>query len=72
MTAQTSQPVRTAPRPLATAPEVAEYLRLDTQRLSQLRSQGGGPAYVKIGRDVRYNWRDVDAWLDACRLEATR
>lgn len=28
------------------------------------RYQGRGPAFVKVGRHVRYRRRDVDAWID--------
>ena len=30
---------------------------------NRLRSLGGGPPYVKVGRLVRYPCRDVDAWM---------
>ena len=35
------------------------------------RLQGRGPKYVKIGRLVRYKWRDVEAWLDSHTIENT-
>jgi predicted DNA-binding transcriptional regulator AlpA len=49
--------------PLATPSQVAEFLQLGTDRLSAMRSSGTGPRFVKIGRDVRYSWRDVDAFI---------
>jgi predicted DNA-binding transcriptional regulator AlpA len=33
------------------------------------RSQGRGPAYIRIGRSVRYRVEDLDAWLTAHRVE---
>ncbi|MDG4825674.1 helix-turn-helix domain-containing protein [Asanoa sp. WMMD1127] len=51
-------------RPLGTPAEVAEYLRKPVRTLEQWRYVGTGPKFVKAGRDVRYRWSDVDAWLD--------
>ena len=48
-----------------TAPEVANYLRTTTGHLANLRYMGRGPAWVKLGRSVRYRWSDVDAWVAA-------
>lgn len=57
----TAAPINTAR--LMTPAELAEFLRLDTERLYDMRNKGTGPAFVKIGRDVRYAWPDVRAWL---------
>ncbi|OBB07092.1 hypothetical protein A5668_01380 [Mycolicibacterium fortuitum] len=51
------------PTGLATAREVAKYLRTSTNQLSRLRYEGYGPKFVKLGRSVRYRWTDVDAWV---------
>jgi Helix-turn-helix domain len=48
---------------LATPAEVAEFLRKPPKTLAEWRSRGLGPLYFKIGRDVRYAWADVYAWL---------
>lgn len=48
---------------LLTSAELAGFLRLTTERLYELRVAGTGPAFVKIGRDVRYAWPDVRTWL---------
>lgn len=50
---------------LATAKEVAEYLRTSENQLSRLRYEGYGPQFIKLGRAVRYRWADVVAWVDA-------
>lgn len=50
---------------LLTTAELAAFLQLDPERVYELRQRGTGPAYVKIGRDVRYTWHDVRAWLAA-------
>jgi hypothetical protein len=48
---------------LATTEEVAGYLRKPAKTLANWRSMGMGPRYRLVGRDVRYDWADVDAWL---------
>lgn len=50
---------------LATAVEVAEYMGVPLQTLAQWRYLHRGPAYVKVGRHVRYVWADVEAFLEA-------
>jgi hypothetical protein len=50
---------------LATPEEVAGYLRKPVKTLTNWRSQGIGPKYRKVGRDVRYDWADVRTWLEA-------
>lgn len=39
--------------------------------LAKWRAAGTGPAYVKLGRAVRYCRSDVDAWLASRRRTAT-
>lgn len=51
--------------PLYAPPVVADHLGLSVQALALMRHEGNGPAYVKLGRRVRYRMSDVEAWLDA-------
>jgi predicted DNA-binding transcriptional regulator AlpA len=51
-------------RALATPAEVAEHIRKPEATLRQWRYLNIGPKYLKIGRDVRYRWDDVEQWLD--------
>jgi hypothetical protein len=52
-----------------TPEEVAEYLRdIPVKTLAEWRSRGIGPAYMKIGRYVRYRWSDVLAWEETRRV----
>lgn len=44
--------------------EVAELLGVPVGTMANWRYQGRGPAFVKVGRHVRYRRRDVDAWID--------
>jgi hypothetical protein len=61
-----------SPARLMTPADLAEFLQVDTERLSEMRSRGTGPAYVKIGRDVRYAWPAVREWITANTRRATR
>src|SRR5688572_8565728 len=53
-------PAPTAPRPVTAAPEylttceAATLLRFSPRALEAMRSRGGGPPFVRIGRIVRY------------------
>lgn len=61
-----------AQRPLATPPEVAEYLGCSVGQLAQLRYHGTGPVFVKpSGNRIRYRWEDVEAWVESRRYAQT-
>jgi excisionase family DNA binding protein len=48
--------------------EAGEYLRISEKTLENLRAQGRGPAFCRIGnRLVRYRRADLDSWLEAGR-----
>lgn len=49
---------------LATPAEVAKHLGVPLRTLSQWRYLGVGPAYVKVGRHVRYRWSAVERYED--------
>ncbi|MEV7007541.1 helix-turn-helix domain-containing protein [Streptosporangium sp. NPDC051022] len=53
-----------ARRSLAEPSEVAEFLGVPEKTLTQWRYLRKGPRYGKVGRFVRYDWRDVEAWFD--------
>jgi hypothetical protein len=50
---------------------VARQLSVSRQRLARLRLEGGGPAFLKIGRSVLYAKTDLDAWLAKTRRVST-
>ncbi len=50
---------------LATPVDVAAYLGVPVKTLYQWKYRGIGPSVHKVGRHLRYRWREVDAWLDA-------
>ena len=53
------------------SPEAAEYLGISVSTLSKRRIDGDGPQYLKLGRRVVYDTRDLDAWLDTRRRAST-
>lgn len=46
-----------------TPDETAKRLRLTRRGLEDMRKRGGGPAFYKANRVVRYRAADVDSWL---------
>lgn len=50
--------------PLLPPSEVAALLRVPPRLLSEWRSAGRGPKFIKVGRLVRYRAEDVQSWLD--------
>lgn len=53
---------------LLTVGQVAKLLQISESKLNKARSNGNGPTYTKLGRQVRYVVRDVQAWIDANKL----
>jgi molybdenum cofactor biosynthesis enzyme MoaA len=45
-----------------TPDEFARFAKLTTEQASKLRVTGGGPPFVKLGRNVRYLNLDVLRW----------
>ncbi|WP_405832428.1 helix-turn-helix transcriptional regulator [Streptomyces sp. NBC_00105] len=56
-------------RPKATADEVSAFLQIPVATLYQWRHARTGPPAVKIGRHLRFDWDDVEAWWDAQKFE---
>jgi excisionase family DNA binding protein len=48
--------------------EVARRLGVSTYTVRNWRYLGRGPAYLKVGRCVRYRLADVDAWAETIRI----
>lgn len=48
-----------------------QYTGLARQTLAKLRVYGGGPRYIKVGRRVIYDTRDLDDWLDSRKRNST-
>ena len=58
-------------RLLLTAEAVAAMTGLSRETLAQWRSQKRGIPYLKIGRIVRYDPDDVQAYLEGCRVSVS-
>jgi hypothetical protein len=65
-----------ATRARAPAPEIfnefeaASYIGMSAAYLRGDRCFGrGGPAFLRLGRTIRYDRRDLDAWLAARRVD---
>ncbi|WP_030918991.1 helix-turn-helix domain-containing protein [Streptosporangium amethystogenes] len=52
-----------ARRNLAKPSEVAEFLGVPEKTLTEWRYLRKGPPYGKVGRYIRYSWRDVESWF---------
>jgi hypothetical protein len=51
------------PQQLASSADVAELLQVPEHTLAQWRWRGTGPAFIRVGRYVRYDLADVQRWL---------
>lgn len=47
----------------------ARVIGLGHRTLEQWRHLGKGPAYLKVGRQVRYRQSDLDVWLQDRRIQ---
>ena len=50
---------------LLRTPQAADLLGVSESKLEHMRSCGRGPAFIRIGRQVRYRIADIHAFLDA-------
>lgn len=55
---------RTALGSVLTLSELASQLGVTLQTLYDLRSQGRGPRGFRVGRELRFRVREVEAWLE--------
>jgi excisionase family DNA binding protein len=60
-----------ASSPLLTRHEAARFSRLSIRKLDQAKANGE-IAFVAIGRSIRFQVSDVQAWLDRQRVKARR
>jgi excisionase family DNA binding protein len=51
--------------------EAASYVGLSASTINKLRVFGGGPSFLKLGKRVVYDKRDLDAWLESKRRRST-
>lgn len=50
---------------LITAKAVSEYLGITTQALANMRANGRGPKFYRVGSAIRYDRADIMAWLES-------
>lgn len=50
---------------LLTAKELADYLAVPLATVYRWRSHGVGPRGFRVGRHVRFQWVDVQDWVEA-------
>jgi hypothetical protein len=63
--------LKTTDNQLYSEKQAAQILCCSVAALRKWRLLGTGPAYVKVGRLVRYREADLMAYLDANRIEPT-
>jgi predicted DNA-binding transcriptional regulator AlpA len=57
------------PKRRLTENETAHYIAMSRPWLRLQRMKGTGPAFIRVGRAIRYDIRDLDAWLSKHRVE---
>lgn len=51
--------------------EASDFVGIGEDQLSAWRNKAMGPAYSKVGKLVRYNLADLEAFMDARRVFTT-
>jgi predicted DNA-binding transcriptional regulator AlpA len=52
-------------------PAAADYLGYAESTLEKKRLTGDGPPFIRLGRVIVYDTRDLDAWLARRRARST-
>jgi Helix-turn-helix domain len=61
--------VTPSPSHTVTERDASQYIGLTVAFLRKARQLGRGPAYLRIGRTIRYRIKDLDAWLEQYRVK---
>jgi hypothetical protein len=56
---------------LLTSEDVSKITGISQETLAQWRSKKINLPYLKIGKLIRYDKRDVEAYLDACKVSVS-
>ena len=51
------------PQRLLSAQELASYLEVPVKTIYTWRHRNTGPKGFRVGKHVRFRWRDVEAWV---------
>ncbi len=54
-----------------TVTQAAKYLGLAVSTLNKWRCHGGGPAFIKMGRAVRYKQADLEVYISKHKATST-
>jgi hypothetical protein len=57
------------PKTVYTEVDAATYIGYAPHYLREARRRGYGPVYIRIDRAIRYRRHDLDAWLEAHKVE---
>ena len=57
---------------LLTEAEAADFLKLSIRTLQAWRLRVAGPAFVHVGRAIRYRRRDLIGWIEANTVSPSR
>lgn len=57
---------------LLTEAEAADFLKLSIRTLQAWRLRIAGPAFVHVGRAIRYRRRDLISWIEANTVSPSR
>lgn len=73
MTTQTHKRQKAETFRLLSTQEASEFLGMSQHwvKASRQKPELDGPPYLKIGRTVKYDTRDLEAWLDRRRFRGT-
>jgi len=52
-------------------PAAADYLGYSESTLEKKRLTGDGPPFIRLGRSIVYDTRDLDTWLAGRRATST-
>ena len=58
------------PGRLLSAQDVAALLQVPVKTIYQWRSQGDGPAHIKVGRHLRFDPEDVALWIEGRKAQS--
>lgn len=63
--------METSPFRMLRQKAVAEMLGMTESWVEQIRLKGGGPAFCKFGKSVRYKIEDILEWIEMRRCTST-
>ncbi len=58
-------------QPLLAPERTAEIIGVGVKTLEIWRIRGQGPAFIRAGRSIKYDPRDLDAWIQSRRATST-